>query len=75
MKRKILFGTAFLFIVWAVTSCEELSGCKKCKNVTYENNSVINSSPETEYCGADLIAKEATKDYINGPLTTKVECN
>lgn len=74
MKRKLLFGAMFLFLVWAATSCEAISGCKKCKNVTYENGSVINSGSETEYCGADLIAKEATPDATVGNLTVKVEC-
>jgi hypothetical protein len=75
MKRKLLFGATFLFLVWAATSCEAISGCKKCKNVTYENGSVVSSSGETEYCGTDLIAKEATPDVTVGTITTKVECN
>jgi len=74
MTRKFLFGAAFLFIAWAATSCEALSNCKLCKNVTYENGSVINSGTETEYCDAELIKKEATQDVTVGSLTTKVEC-
>ncbi len=74
MKRKLLFGAAFLFVVWAATSCEALTDCKFCKNVTYENGVVVNEGSETEYCGADLIAKEATPDVTVGSLTTKVEC-
>ena len=74
MIRKLLFGAAFLFVAWAATSCEALSGCKFCKNITYENGSVINSGGETEYCGADLIKKEATLDVTVGSLTIKVEC-
>jgi hypothetical protein len=74
MRRKLLFGVSFLFIAWAVTSCEAISSCKKCKDVTYENGSVINSGSETEYCGTELIAKEATPDVTVGSLVTKVEC-
>lgn len=74
MTRKFLFGAAFLFIAWAATSCEVLSNCKLCKNVTYENGSVINSGTETEYCDTELIKKEATQDVTVGSLTTKVEC-
>ena len=74
MQRKLLFGAAFLFVAWSATSCESLGSCKFCKNVTYESGSVINSGSETEYCGADLIKKEATPDVIVGSLTTKVEC-
>jgi hypothetical protein len=74
MKKKLLFGASFVFIAWAVTSCEALSDCQFCKNVTYENGSVINSGAETEYCGADLIAQKAKPNVIVGSLTTKVEC-
>jgi hypothetical protein len=74
MKTKLVFGAAFLFVVWAATSCEALSGCKKCKDVIYERGSVVNSGSEIEYCGAELIAKEATPDVTVGSQTTKVEC-
>lgn len=74
MKRKLLFGAAFMFVAWAATSCEAISGCKFCKNVTYENGSVLISGSETEYCGADLVKQEATPDVKIGTLTTKVEC-
>jgi hypothetical protein len=75
MKRKILLGAAFfIFVAWAATSCEAISGCKFCKNVTYENGSVLNSGSETEYCGADLVKQQATPDVKIGALTTKVEC-
>jgi hypothetical protein len=74
MKKNLLFAAAFMFITWAATSCEALSDCKYCRNVTYENGIVINSGPESEYCGAELIKKEATPDVTVGSLTTKVEC-
>jgi hypothetical protein len=74
MKRKLLFVTTFLFLVWAATSCEAISGCKICKNVKYERGAVLESGPETEYCGTDLIAKEATPDETIGTVTIKVEC-
>jgi len=74
MKRKLLFAASFLFIVWAFTSCEALSDCGFCKNVTYEDGSVINESGETEYCGADLVAQKAIDPVTIGSVTTKVEC-
>jgi hypothetical protein len=74
MKRKLLFGATLLLLSWAATSCEAISGCKICKNVKYERGAVLESGPETEYCGADLIAKEATPDVTIGTVTTKVEC-
>jgi hypothetical protein len=74
MKRKLLFGTLFLLMAWAFNSCEALSDCGFCKNVTYENGSVINEGTESEYCGDDLIKKKATPPVTVGSLTTKVEC-
>ncbi|MEI6049061.1 MAG: hypothetical protein WCS03_09205 [Bacteroidota bacterium] len=74
MKRKLFFGTAFLFIAWAATSCEAISGCKICNDVTSENGTVINTSSDTEYCGAALATKEATKPINIGTQTIKVEC-
>jgi hypothetical protein len=74
MKRKILFGTGFLFVALAFTACEALGDCGFCKNVTYENGTVINTGTETEYCGADLVAQKAKPDITIGQLVTKVEC-
>ena len=74
MKRTLLFGASFLFIAWAATSCEALSGCGICKNVQYENNQVINTGNEEEYCGDELIQKKATLPVTIGSVTTKVEC-
>jgi hypothetical protein len=74
MKRNLLFGASFLIIAWLATSCEALSDCKFCKNVTYENGTVIQTGAESEYCGTALISKEATPDVTVGALTTKVEC-
>jgi hypothetical protein len=74
MKRKLLFGAVFIFITWAVTSCEAIRTCKICKQVTYENGVVINEGNEAEYCDAELIAIEATPDYISGNIRTTWEC-
>jgi hypothetical protein len=75
MKRKLLFGTAFLFLAWAATSCESISGCKVCKYVIYENGAVVSSGSETEYCGTDLVKQQAIPDVTVGKQTTKVECH
>jgi hypothetical protein len=74
MKRKLLFGAAFVIVAWVAGSCSAVTDCKFCKNVTYENGVVKNSGSETEYCGADLIKQEAIPDVTVGTLTTKVEC-
>ncbi|HUX58101.1 MAG TPA: hypothetical protein VMV77_14075 [Bacteroidales bacterium] len=77
MKRKLLFGAAFLFVVWAATSCEALSDCKVCKLVTRDSSGdIVNSGSDTEYCGTDLITIQATPSVTNplsGDITT-YEC-
>jgi hypothetical protein len=75
MKRKISFTAVLLILAWAATSCEGISGCKICNDVTYENNAVINKGSDTEYCGAALVAKESTKPINIGTQTIKVECH
>lgn len=74
MKRKLYFGAAFLLLTWAITSCDKLSDCKMCKYVTYENGVATVTGTETEYCGTDLITKQAAPDAVIGTLTTKFEC-
>lgn len=75
MKRKILFAAAFLFVAWAATSCESLSGCKVCKVVTTDSsNGDVTEGPETEYCGAALIAIEAQAPTTTGTLTSRYRC-
>ena len=72
MKKKLLFVAAVVLIACAFTSCTKT--CKFCKDVTYENGSVINEGTETQYCGAALLAEEAIPDHTVGDLTVKVEC-
>jgi hypothetical protein len=75
MKRKLLFGAAFLFVAWAATSCETLKDCKFCKMVTTDSsNGQVQEGFETEYCGAALIAIEAKAPVTTGTLTTKYQC-
>ncbi len=75
MKRKLLFGAAFLFVAWAATSCEALSDCKFCKMVTTDSsNGDVNEGGETEYCGAELIVIKAKTPTTTGTLTTKWQC-
>lgn len=75
MKRKIISAAVFILLSWAATSCEALTGCKVCQDVTYENNAILYSSPETEFCGEELIKKEATPDLPLGNQVIKVECH
>jgi hypothetical protein len=74
MKRKLVLGAIFLFFTVAFHACESLSDCGYCRNVTYENGTVVNEDAETEYCGDDLVKKKATLPVTVGSLTTKVEC-
>ena len=76
MKKKILFAVFFIFIAWAATSCEDLMQCKKCRLVSTDLSSgeVTEDRNETEYCGASLIAIEATPPVTVGNVTTKHVC-
>ncbi|MEI6049060.1 MAG: hypothetical protein WCS03_09200 [Bacteroidota bacterium] len=79
MKRKFIFGAAFLFMAWAATSCDSLTDCQFCKIVTRTSGGTeVTSGSETEYCGSDLIAFKAANPTITNPVTfnvTKVECH
>ena len=75
MKRKLLFAASFIFVAWAATSCEALSDCKICQLVTTDSsNGDRIEGPETEYCGAQLIAVEAKAPVTTGSRTTIYEC-
>jgi hypothetical protein len=78
MKRKFIYGTAFLVLVWAATSCNDLSDCEFCKIVTRDSsNIIVTSGSETEYCDTDLEAFKAANPTVTNPVThevTKVEC-
>ncbi len=74
MNRKLLLGAALLFMTWAFNSCEGLGTCKVCRQVTYIDGSVTQESSETQYCDADLVAIENTKDIIEGNKRISWEC-
>jgi hypothetical protein len=75
MKRKIIFAASLVLISFTFTACEGMfQNCKFCKNVTYDNGSVISESEEAEYCGTDLLQKESTPDLVQGSIVIKVEC-
>ena len=75
MKKKVLYAAAFLFIAWAAQSCEALSDCKFCRYVMTDSvTGEVTYGNETEYCGAELLAKEAAPPVTTGALTTTVEC-
>lgn len=74
MNRKIILGLFFVLISWAFTSCEALSSCKICRQVTYVNGSVTMQGAEAEYCDAKLIAIESSKDVVSGNTRVSWEC-
>lgn len=75
MKRKVLFGAAFLFVAWAATSCEALSDCQFCKMITTDTaTGDTTEGYETEYCGAELLAIKAKGTTTTGTLSTSWTC-
>lgn len=76
MKRRILYTALFIFISWAVTSCEDLMQCKKCRLVSTDKltGQVTYDPNETEYCGAYLITIESTPPKTVGNVTTEYVC-
>jgi len=76
MKRKIVLGFLFLVITACFTGCEGLFGnCKICSLNTYENDNLILSQSEAEYCDAELISIQAIRPTTDGNTVTKWECN
>lgn len=77
MKKKLVFAASFILVAWSLTSCEALfQNCKICQTNTYENGTLTDEGEEAEYCGADLLTKEATPDIPIPALNQviKVEC-
>ena len=75
MKRNLFFGAIFVFVAWATTACEALSGCKVCKQVTYIDGKFDHEGTPQEYCDAKLLTIETTPDYVIGTTRIKWECN
>lgn len=75
MKKKLLFVAGLSMMMISFHSCDQLKTCKVCAQNTYNSsNTLITQGSESEYCDADLIAIEATKDVTIGGTTTKWEC-
>lgn len=75
MKKRIFYGVPmFIMMIFSLTSCESLTGCKICRQVTYENGAVVQETREREYCGAELVAIEATEDIVSGNTRITWEC-
>ncbi len=75
MKKIFCFAATFTILTLSFTSCESLTTCKVCKQVTYVGGDFDHETSEAEYCDADLIAIEAMDDVIIGSSVTKWECH
>jgi hypothetical protein len=78
MKKKVLYAVALLMMASLFNSCED--SCKTCSYVIYDSNDeFVRSELAAEYCGADLIARQAAPDVVVGEgdllTTTKFECD
>jgi hypothetical protein len=75
MKKKLFIAAAFIIMASAFTACKDLfQNCKLCATNTYEGSTLIIPGAEAEYCGADLLTKEATPDVTIGAQVIKTEC-
>lgn len=75
MKKRIFYGTSmFIMMIFSLTSCEGLSGCKICRQDTYVNGTLEIEGREREYCGAELVAIEATADVVTGNTRVTWKC-
>jgi hypothetical protein len=73
MKKILLYAAGFIFIATSFTSCTK--NCKVCQQNIYDTGgTLITSGSETEYCDAELLVIENTKDVTVGSRTTKWEC-
>jgi len=73
MKKILLFAGWFIFMTVSFTSCTK--NCKVCQqNIYNSTGTLITSGTETEYCDAELLVIENTKDVTVGSQTTKWEC-
>jgi len=75
MKKKLIFAAAFILMASAFTACDGLfQNCKMCATNTYTSGTLTIQGSEAEYCGTDLVTKEATPDITVGAQVIKVEC-
>lgn len=75
MKRKLFFACLLFALAVCFNSCEVLSDCKACKQVTYVDGAWDHETATSDYCGASLLSIETMDDYVNGNIRTTWECN
>lgn len=68
-----MYAAGFVFIALSLTSCEK--SCKVCQQNTYNSGgTLLTTGSDSEYCGTELIAIQATKDVTINGITTKWVC-
>jgi len=73
MRKSLILATCFIIITLSFSSCEK--NCKVCQQNTYDSgNHLLSAGTETDYCGADLLVIEATKDVTYAGVTTRWVC-
>jgi hypothetical protein len=76
MKKKVFYLLCLVGIACSINSCDALSNnCKNCKIVYYNGTVRDHEDSASQYCGADLVAIQATPNTTIGSLTAKWECN
>lgn len=76
MKKKIFYLGALLLIAISFHSCEAIKdNCKQCRYNVYVDGAFSYSEFEAEYCGTDLITRQAAPDVVVDNTVTKFECD
>ena len=76
MKNKLQYSFLFLFMIACLNSCEEfLDDCMICSLNTYEDNVLIQSQDEAEYCADDLVWILAQPSVDVGNTSTYWKCH
>jgi len=75
MKKKLAYAAGLLVIVCSFTACDMIGGnCQVCQLNSYEDNILIATVREAEYCDDELLAIKAIPPETSGGVTTKWEC-
>jgi hypothetical protein len=68
-----MYAAGFVLIALSVTTCTK--NCKVCQQNTYNSGgTLLTTGSDTQYCDAELIAIQATKDVTINGVTTKWVC-
>lgn len=75
MKKKLAYAAGLLVIICSFTACDMIGGnCQICQLNSYEDNILIATVSEAEYCDDELLAIKSKPPITDGGFTTKWEC-